>query len=129
MPRQDSNSVPYGALPYYQIHYIIEDTDIANPEILLAKCEPISEGHFRNKKVVDVKWWGGRLAEILQADVELKEMLKTVLPQEGEIKIDPLDDHIRIYSKWKHEDDLKFDPKMFEIIDKIAYHIQKFKTH
>jgi hypothetical protein len=129
MPRQDPSPIPYGALPYYQIHYIIEDTHIANPEELLAKCEPISKGHFRNKKVVDVKWWGGRLAEVLQADMELKEMLKAILPQEGEIRIDPVDDHVRIYSRWKHEDDLEFDPKVFEVVDKIAYHIQKLKGH
>jgi hypothetical protein len=78
---------------------------------------------------VDVKWWGGRLAEILQTDIELKEMLKGVLQQEGEIRIDPIDDHIRIYSKWKHEDDLKFDPRVFEVVDKIAYHIQKLNGH
>jgi hypothetical protein len=51
------------------------------------------------------------------------------LQQEGEIRIDPKDDHIRIYSKWKHEDDLKFDPRVFEVVDKIAYHIQKLNGH
>jgi hypothetical protein len=90
MPRNDPNQMPYGALQYYQIHYIIEDADITNPEALLAKC---------------------------------------VLQQEGEIRIDPIDDHIRIYSKWKHEDDLKFDPRVFEVVDKIAYHIQKLNGH
>jgi hypothetical protein len=129
MPRHDPNQMPYGALQYYQIHYIIEDVDLTNPEALLAKCEPVSKGHLGNKKVVDVKWWGGRLAEILQTDTELKEMLKGVLQQEGEIRIDPIDDHIRIYSKWKHEDDLKFDPRVFEVVDKIAYHIQKLNGH
>src|SRR3954462_15895042 len=125
MPRQDPNQIPYGALQYYQIHYIIEDTQIANPEALLAKCKPISEGHFRNKKVVDVKWWGGRLAEILQADMELKEMLKAILPQAGEIRIDPVADHVRTSRKWQHEDALKFYRKRFGQADKIAYHIQK----
>lgn len=129
MPKQDPNPILYGALQYYQIHYIIEDIHVANPEALLAKCEPISKGHFKNKKVVDVKWWGGSLAEALQADIELKEMLKAILPQEGEIIIDPVDDHVRIYSKWKHEDDLKFDPKVFKVMDKIAYHIQQLKGH
>lgn len=129
MPKQDPNPILYGALQYYQIHYIIEDIHVANPEALLAKCEPISKGHFKNKKVVDVKWWGGSLAEALQADIELKEMLKAILPQEGEIIVDPVDDHVRIYSKWKHEDDLKFDPKVFTVMDKIAYHIQQLKGH
>jgi hypothetical protein len=129
MPKQDPNPILYGALQYYQIHYIIEDIHVANPEALLAKCEPISKGHFKNKKVVDVKWWGGSLAEALQVDIELKETLKAILPQEGEIIVDPVDDHVRIYSKWKHEDDLKFDPKVFTVMDKIAYHIQQLKGH
>lgn len=129
MPKQDPNPILYGALQYYQIHYIVEDIHVANPEALLAKCEPISKGHFKNKKVVDVKWWGGRLAEVLQADIELKEMLKAILPQEGEIIVDPVDDHVRIYSKWKHEDDLKFDPTVFKAMDKIAYHIQQLKGY
>lgn len=129
MPKQDPNPILYGALQYYQIHYIVEDIHVANPEALLAKCEPISKGHFKNKKVVDVKWWGGRLAEALQADIELKEMLKEILPQEGEIIVDPVDDHVRIYSKWKHEDDLKFDPTVFKAMDKIAYHIQQLKGY
>ena len=127
MPRQDPSPIPYGALQYYQIHYIIEDTHIANPEALLAKCEPISKGHFGNKRVVDIKWWGGRLAEILQADIELREMLKVILPLEGEIRVDPVEDHIRIYGRWKHEDDLKFSSKMFDVADRIAYHIQKLE--
>ncbi len=129
MPKQDPNPILYGALQYYQIHYIVEDIHVANPEALLAKCEPISKGHFKNKKVVDVKWWGGRLAEVLQADIELKEMLKAILPHEGEIIVDPVDDHVRIYSKWKHEDDLKFDPTVFQAMDKIAYHIQQLKGY
>lgn len=129
MPKQDPNPILYGALQYYQIHYIVEDIHVANPEALLAKCEPISKGHFKNKKVVDVKWWGGRLAEALQTDIELKEMLKAILPQEGEIIVDPVDDHVRIYSKWKHEDDLKFDPTVFKAMDKIAYHIQQLKGY
>lgn len=127
MSIQDPNPSPYGALQYYQIHYIITDTVFPNPESLLAKCKPINKGHFGNKRVVDVKWWGGRLAEILQADAELKEMLKDVLQKEGEIRIDPLEDHVRIYGKWKHEDDLEFNPKMFDAVDRIASHIQRLK--
>jgi hypothetical protein len=127
MPIQDPNPIPYGALQYYQIHYIIEDTVATDPESILAKCEPISKGHFGNKRVVDIKWWGGRLAEILQADIELREMLKAILPLEGEIRVDPVDNHIRIYGKWKHEDDLKFSSEMFDVADRIAYHIQKLE--
>jgi hypothetical protein len=128
MPIQDPNPIPYGALQYYQIHYIMEDKVTTDPESILAKCEPITKGHFGNKRVVDIRWWGGRLAEILQADIELREMLKVILPLEGEIRVDPVEDHIRIYGKWKHEDDLKFSSKMFDVADRIAYHIQELEA-
>ena len=129
MPRQDPNLIPYGALQYFQIHYIVESKVMPDPTMFLAKCKPVTKGHFRNKTIVDVKWIGGRLAEILQTDIELKEILKTVLLKEGEIRIDPLDDHIRIYGKWVHEDNLKFNAKMFDAADRIAYHIQTLIGH
>jgi hypothetical protein len=72
-----------------------------------------------------VKWEGGRLANILEADFELKEILRQILYEEGELKIDPLEDHIRIYGKWRNEDQLKFNPKTFEAIDRIAGQIKK----
>jgi hypothetical protein len=51
-------------------------------------------------------------------------MLKEVMLKVGEITIDPQDDHIRIYGKWVHEENLAFDSAMFEIADRIALHIK-----
>ncbi|MDW0287870.1 MAG: hypothetical protein QN681_10735, partial [Nitrososphaeraceae archaeon] len=31
MARQDPNPLPYGALPYFQIHYLIEPVKISSP--------------------------------------------------------------------------------------------------
>jgi AraC-like DNA-binding protein len=42
-----------------------------------------------------------------------------------EITIDPQDDHIRIYIRWVHEENLAFDPIMLEIADRIALYIKK----
>ena len=62
------------------------------------------QGSFCQQKITDVKWeGGGRLANILEADVELKEILRQILYEEGELKIDPLEDHIRIYGKWRND--------------------------
>jgi hypothetical protein len=47
------------------------------------------------------------------------------LYEEGEIRVDPLEDHIRIYGKWRNEDQLKFSPKMFDAADRIGGHIKK----
>lgn len=124
MGQSDPAPLPYGGLQYYQAHYIvsIESEDNHN---LLARCSPITQGHFKNKRVVGVKWVGaGRFADRLQDDSKLGEMLKEVLLREGEIRVDPLDDHIRIHGKWLHEDKLAFSETMFEIADRIAMHVR-----
>lgn len=124
MGQSDPAPLPYGGLQYYQVHYIVamESEDNHN---LLARCSPITQGHFKNKRVVGVKWVGsGRFADRLQDDSKLGEMLKEVLLREGEIRVDPQDDHIRIHGKWLHEDILAFSETMFEIADRIAMHVR-----
>ena len=125
MGQSDPAPLPYGSLQYYQVHYIVamESEDNHN---LLARCSPITQGHFKNKRVVGVKWVGnGRFADRLQDDSKLSEMLKEVLLREGEIRVDPQDDHIRIHGKWLHEDKLGFSETMFEIADRIAMHVRR----
>jgi hypothetical protein len=124
MGQSDPAPLPYGGLQYYQVHYIVamESEDNHN---LLARCSPITQGHFKNKRVVGVKWVGsGRFADRLQDDSKLGEMLKDVLLREGEIRVDPQDDHIRIHGKWLHEDKLAFSETMFKIADRIAMHVR-----
>ena len=125
MVQSDPNPLPYGGLQYYQVHYIIAAESDENYN-LLARCEPVTQGHLGNKRVVGVKWTGaGRFADVLQEDSKLGEMLKEVLSIEGEIRVDPQDDHIRIHGKWIHEDKLAFDEMMFEIADRIAMHARQ----
>lgn len=125
MPKQDPIPLPYGSLQYYQVHYIVESESKENGNFL-ARCQPVTKGHFGNKRVVDVRWTGIEdLVEVLQQDAKLTEMLKEVMLREGEIRVDPLDDHIRIYGKWIHEDTFAFNQTMFEIADRIAGHIKK----
>lgn len=64
-------------------------------------------------------------ANILQGDAKLTEMLKEVMLHEGEIRVDPEDDHIRIYGKWKHEENFAFNGTMMEIADRIAVYIKE----
>ena len=126
MRKPDANIATFGALEYYQFHYIVKCKTSLDPTMFLAKCTPITTGYFRNKRVIDVSWSGGRIAETLEADRDLNEKLKLVLLEEGEIKIDPIGDYIRIYSKWKQEQGLKFDAQIIEVINTIAYHIKQF---
>jgi len=124
MPKQDPVPLPYGSLQYYQAHYIVQSGSRENDRFL-CRCEAITKGHFGSKHVVGVRWSGANsFAQILQADSKLTEMLKEVLLREGEIRIDPLEDQIRIYGKWIHEDVFVFNQTMFEIADRIASHIK-----
>ena len=128
MARQDPNPLPYGALPYFQIHYLIEPVKISSPSAYMAKARAKTEGHFEDKKVIDIEWIGGRLAQSLAADKELTEMLKPLMVREGEISIDPQKDRVRLYTKWKREDRLQFDPQFFQVVERIANAIKKLES-
>ena len=124
MPKQDPVPLPYGSLQYYQAHYILKSESKENGSFL-ARCEPVTKGRFGGKRVVAVRWTGtGKFAETLQEDAKLTEMLKEVMLREGEISVDPLDVHIRIYGKWVHDDAFGFNQTMLEIADRIAGHIK-----
>jgi len=123
--KQDPAPLPYGALQYYQIHYIIQ-VESEDNDNFLARCHAETKGHFGNKRVVNVRWNGHtKFVEVLQADLKLSEMLKAVMLREGEIRIDPQEDHIRIYGGWIHEDKFGFNDTMLEIADRIAMHIRQ----
>jgi hypothetical protein len=125
MPNIDPTPLPYGPLQYYHIHYILQ-TESNDNDKFLARCKPITTGYFHSKRIIDVKWTGNdQFAEVLRADAGLTSMLKEVMQKVGEITIDPQDDHIRIYGRWVHEENLAFDPAMLEIADRIALHIRE----
>ena len=127
MAKQDPNPLPYGALPYFQIHYLVEPVNISNPTSYMAKCRAKTKGHFEEKRITEIEWVGGRLAERLAADKELTEMLKPLMLKEGEISIDPQKDRVRVYTKWKREDKLQFDPEFFQVVERIAKAIKKLE--
>ena len=128
MSEQDPNPLPYGALPYFQIHYLIEPVNITTPSSYMAKCRAKTKGHLGEKKVTEIKWVGGRLADKLASDNELTEMLKPLMLKEGEISIDPQKDRVRVYTKWKREDKLQFDPEFFQAVERIANTIKKLES-
>ncbi|HEY7507966.1 MAG TPA: hypothetical protein VH677_02460 [Nitrososphaera sp.] len=120
----DPSPLPYGTLDYYQVHYIVETGD-ADTQQFIAKCEPITKGHFSDKRVVAVKWTGtSDFVEKLQADEHLTGLLKQVLLREKEVRIDPLDGHVRIYGRWNGDENLRTNPQMVEIADIIAKSIK-----
>lgn len=124
MPNIDPIPLPYGPLQYYHVHYIVEIKSNDNDKFL-ARCKPVTKGYFHSRHITDVKWTGDDyFAKVLQADADLTDMLKEVLSTVREITVDPQDDHIRIYGRWVHEENLTFDAAMFEIADRIALHIK-----
>ena len=125
---QDPNPLPYGALPYFQIHYLVQPVNIFNLSSYMAKCRAKTKGHFEEKRIAEIEWVGGRLAERLGSDKELTEMLKPLMLKEGEISIDPQKDRVRVYTKWKREDKLQFDPEFFQVVERIARTIKKLES-
>jgi hypothetical protein len=124
MPSIDPVPLPYGPLQYYRVHYIVQVQDKGNDKFL-ARCKPVTKGHFSSKRIVDVKWIGNdKFAEVLQAYTGLTEMLKEVIEKAGEIKVDPQENQIRIFGRWIHEENLAFNPTMLEIAQRIALHIK-----
>jgi hypothetical protein len=128
MSGQDPNPLPYGALPYFQIHYLVEPVNITSPSSYMAKCRAKTKGHFKEKRITEIEWVGGRLAERLASDKELTDMLKPLMLREGEISIDPQKDRVRVYTKWKREDKLQFDPEFFQVVERIANTIKKLES-
>lgn len=128
MAKPDPNPLPYGALPYFQIHYLVEPVNVSTPSSYMAKCRAKTKGHFEEKRITEIEWVGGRLAERLGSDKELTEMLKPLMLKEGEISIDPQKDRVRVYTKWKREDKLQFDPEFFQVVERIARTIKKLES-
>jgi hypothetical protein len=128
MSEQDPNPLPYGALPYFQIHYLIEPVNISTPSSYMAKCRTKTKGRLGGKRITEIQWVGGRLADRLASDKELTEMIKPLMLNEGEISIDPQKNRVRVYTKWKREDKLQFDPEFFRVVERIAKSIKKLES-
>lgn len=124
--REKDNTLPsYGALDYFQMHFIVMGS-VSNPSELIAKCKASTSGHFSKKHVTSVNWEGGKIAEMVSKDQQLDSYLRNVLLEEGEIYIDPLEDHVRVYGKWKHQQELRLYEELVQTMDRICYHVKAF---
>ena len=121
---QDPDPLPWGAQDRYQSHYIVRK-DFGERSIdYTARTILDTEGHFGSKKIKDVKWEGGKLAKILNADSGLRDMIQRQSVNDATIFVDPTDNAIRIYGKWKNSFEFGITKELFEIYDKIAGHIK-----
>ena len=120
---QETNPLPWGTQDRYQAHFIVRK-NVQNAIDYTARTILSTKGHFGSKKVVGVKWSGGKLAELLNNDAGLSEMITKQSVKDATIFVDPADNGIRIYGKWKNSFEFGITKEMFEIYDKIAGHIK-----
>jgi hypothetical protein len=122
---QDPNPLPWGAQDRFQAHFIVrkQTDDLVD---LTARTVLQTSGYFGSKKVTTVQWQGGKIADTLNSDSVLNELIVQQSVDDATITIDPTSKGVRIYGKWKSSFEFKVSKAQFEIFDKIAGHIKSF---
>ena len=132
---QDPNPLPWGTQDRFQAHFIVQqfpDKELSSGKESeswrlrrVARTKLKTTGHFGSKKVVGVTWEGGKLAEDLSSDLSLNEMIANQSVNDATIFVDPSNNGIRIYGKWKNNHDFGITKELFDIYNNIAGHIKK----
>ena len=71
---QDPNPLPWGAQDRFQAHFIVRKK-VDDVLSYSARVIQSTTGHFGSKKITDIKWNGGKIADALNSDSSLKELL------------------------------------------------------
>jgi len=121
---QDPNPLPWGAQDRFQAHFIVRKDSGDNVLDYTARTILSTEGYFGSKKIKGVTWSGGKLAKILSEDSALCEMIQKQSVNDATIFVDPTENAIRVYGKWKNDFEFGITKDLFEIYDKIAGHIK-----
>jgi hypothetical protein len=126
---QDPNPLPWGAQDRFQAHFVVQQdigNDIESWRLRrVARTRLKTTGHFGSKKIIGVTWEGGKLAEELNADSSLNEMIAKQPINDAIIFVDPSDNGVRIYGKWKNSYDFGITKELFDIYNNIAGYIKK----
>ena len=122
---QDPNPLPWGAQDRFQAHFIVQK-DIGEELLnLTARTRLQTTGHFGSKKIIGVTWEGGQLADELNIDSSLNKMIAKQSLNDAIIFVDPTDNGVRIYGKWKNSYNFGITKELFDIYNKIAGYIKK----
>ena len=121
---QDPNPTPWGTQDRFQAHYIVRVKNVSNVLDYTTRTTLSTTGHFGSKKVTDVEWQGGKISGILNSDSSLKEMIVNQNPDDAVISVEPTNQGVRIYGKWKNSFEFGVSKELFEIYNKIAGHIK-----
>ncbi len=122
---QDPNPLPWGAQDRFQAHFIVRKDLNENDEGFVTETKLTTKGHFGSKKLVGVQWVGGMIADILNNDTELTNMILKQSVKDAHIRVDPTKNGVRIYGNWKNSNEFVISKDLFTIYDKIASHIKK----
>jgi len=126
---QDPNPLPWGAQDRFQAHFVVQQNignDVESWRLRrVARTRLKTTGNFGSKKIIGVTWEGGKLAEDLNADSSLNEMIAKQSVNDATIFVDPTDNGIRIYGKWKNSYDFSITKELFDIYNNIAGYIKK----
>ena len=122
---QDPNPLPWGAQDRFQAHFIVQRDPGDKLIQFTARTRLKTTGYFGSKKIVGVTWEGGKLAEDLNTDSSLNKMIANQSVNDATIFVDPTDNGIRIYGKWKNSHDFGITKELFEIYNNIAGYIKK----
>ena len=123
---QDPNPLPWGAEDRFQAHFIVRKDAGRATGNHTARTKLTTQGHFATKKILKVEWNGnGVLAERLNEDTELNEMIAKQKLRDATIYVEPTEGAIRIRNQWKNHLDFGISEELFWIYDRIAGHIKK----
>ena len=117
--------LPWGAQDRFQAHYVVKANVNQSDDRFLAESKPKTQGHFGSKKIIGVEWIGGKIADILNTDNELADMMKRLSYDDGHIWVDATKNGVRIHGEWKNSDDLGISKELFAVYDRIASHIKQ----
>ena len=110
---QDPNPLPWGAQDRFQAHFIVKQDSGEKLLRFTARTNLETTGHFGSKKITGVTWDGGELAEQLNADSSLNKLIRKQSINDAIIFVDPTDNGIRIYGKWKNSLDFGLTKELF----------------
>jgi hypothetical protein len=123
---QDPNPLPWGAEDRFQAHFIVRKDAGRATGNHTARTKLTTQGHFATKKILKVEWNGnGVLAERLNEDTELNDMIAKQTLRDATIYVEPTEGAVRIRNQWKNHIDFGISEELFWIYDRIAGHIKK----
>lgn len=122
---QDITPLPWGAQDRFQAHFIVKGDIDQSDSRFLAETKLKTQGHFGSKKIVGIEWIGGKIADVLNKDGELGDMIQKLSYNDACIWVDPTKNGVRIHGKWKNSNELRISKELFAVYDQIASHIKK----